>query len=344
MKKIKATHIEIIYVVHQADSSFLKMNPVLKRYHFELQTLPINEFERLYGEAFNLGPIKDRCQNMPITIPQYKNDDERTFYISKEFYQKMMYHYGVSCNFFETGYVVFLKAAKTSFVESASDFLTVLLFAEDLNKKIIKLEYYLRLIRYGFFEFDTSFAHIVQTAKIIPLKLNPSFTPATINKIPYQEKDNNLLSALLRAESGIAEYINIALQSFDQTLHIENIKIRFVQLMQCLEMCLNNFIYESTSQIIAQHTSILLSRDKEQRNTIYNEVIEFYEIKKNILIGNSASYNNNISFQNILKTKVETLENMSRDILKKLIRLNIKEKEQFMYELSLKASQIHQKM
>ncbi len=345
MKKIKAKHIELIYIVHAADSSFLKMNAVIRRYHLELHALQLDEFERLYGEAFNLGPLHERQQNLSITVSTYKNNEAITIYISTEFYQKIMYTYGAGCRFLETGYVVFLKAARTAFVEpTSSNLQMVLQLAEALHKKVNKLEHCLRLIRYGFFEFDTAFAYLVHEAKIISLRLNPSVTPTITTELAYQENDNHLLAILLRVEQVVAEYISNALQTFDLSLHIQNGKIRFLQLMLCLEMCLNNFFNEPTSHTIAQNTSILLSKDKNDIKKHYNEVIAFYDIKKNILNGKQLNPNHSSNASEALKRNITMLENMSRDILKKLIKLNIKDKEQFMYELSLKAMQIRHQL
>lgn len=342
MKKTKTRHIEFIYVIHKGDYSFLRINKVIKRYKYKLDIMPLDEFERMYRELFNLSTYTNQLQDYPVTMYN-KTGEASTIYVSSDFYKKVLYPYDNRNSFYKNGYVIYLKTSKTIFLERGADKVdmeVVLQFADNLKKTAEKIEYCLRLIRYGFFEFDTCFAYIRQEQKVMPLRIQQETQTLNQESIAYFEKDNYLLAILLKAESNVSEYINVALQSFDQSFRINNSKIRFIQLILCLEICLNNFFYEPTSHIIARHTSVLLSNNKEEIKKIYDEIIEFYNIKKHILNGCEYYYKNDFGPHDFLRLKIIELENISRDILKKLIRMNIKDKEQLMYELNLKALQI----
>lgn len=334
MRLKKTSDIEFYAIIYNGNYSFLKMNRVIRHYKFKIGLMPLDEYERKYRELYNLGAYTNQVQNYALPLRD-KRGNVSLIYITKEFFDTLSFDADSNNSVFENGYVIYLKSTSSLFLEQKNDKVDVgIVFQqiEKFKKFTTHLEHCLRLTRYGTFQFNTHFAFVPNEQKLLPGRKHQNIHLTNKAAIDFVEKDNHLLSFLLNIDNKVSDFLKLALQSFDESFYIKNDKVRFVQLMFCLEVCFKIPSNEPVGHTIARCTSILLSFTKTQFLSLYSEVNALYHIKTCIVNGEifSEGDENEIALQ--LNNFISRLEDITRCILQKLIRLNIKSKDELFAE------------
>jgi|GEM_PF-6189415 len=342
MQQSEMIAIELYAIIQKGNYSFLRMNRVIRHHHYEIRTLPLNEFEARFRELYNLEAYTDQLQDHPVSFID-KTGTASIVHISKEFYQVLDCHSPATRSFLHTGYVAFLRTARSLYMPNKNEMIDVGLVmqsCEQVKHFTERLEHCLRLTRYGHFEFDLHFAYIPSVEKVIPYRKQAQIYPLNTTAPDFIERDNYLLSVLLKIDNKLSDFISLALQSFEESFHIKNTRIRFVQLMFCLEVCFNTSIYEPVAHIIARHTSLLIAGNKQEFHLLYNEVLELCNVKNSIINGEMPPSQNQEGEPAAFTHQVARLEEITRNTLKKLLRLNIRDKETLFNELNLKTMSV----
>ncbi|MFL9482694.1 hypothetical protein ACI6Q2_07925 [Chitinophagaceae bacterium LWZ2-11] len=339
MKTPKLVAVELYAVIKNGNYSFLKMNRIIRQYNYEIDTLALDKFERKYRELFGLNAFTDEAQNYPIPLIE-QNGQSSFINITEEFYHALSLNYPGSKTLLETGYITFLKRKRSLLMQKESDRVNAGIVIQDIEKLghfTERLESCLRLTRYDAFVFDLYFAYIPKEKKVLPFR--PNDYPGTVNDddMEFIAKDNYLINVLLNNDKKLSDYISLALQNFEESFHIRNHKLRFVQLLVCLDICFSNTLHEPAEHILARHTSILLAGNKTEFQKCYNEVIELFNLKKDILYGHVSNPIESSEKKDELHKIIVRTENLIRNILKKIIRMNVPTKEKLFYELNVKA-------
>lgn len=338
MTNSKSTVVEFYTIIYNADSSFQRLNRVIRKYNYEIDQILLPEFEKAFRPLFNLEAYDENKHRQNAVVSCNNTRGELVnFAITEEFYQILVAYYGKNNQFFRSGHVTVLKTKKIFHKDSKSEWLDIGIVIQDIERLknfTAKLASCLRFARYGSIECHFHFANIVDEQRIIPLKDIKSGHSADKMK-NFVDRDNALISALLNIDYKITGYMQFAINSFEESFHIQNLQIRFIHLLNCLEICFHTSHADSSAQVVARYSSLLVSINKREFYSLYTELINLFGLKKKILAGeleNGGAFNETEQ----LNEKIIFIEELSRNVMKKLLYMNIKTKEELFYKLDLK--------
>lgn len=319
-----------------ADFSLQKMNRTLLRYHFEIAVLPLDEAEQKFREVFGLSAFDDQPQDTLIPLRRPATEPSN-IYISREFYERIRLERTDGTHLLAHGYLVCLKKSKAwdPGVHEQSNGSFLVAEMEAVRQFSERLENSLRLNRHGFIVFGELFAYLPGEKKLIRSGILPCRAKVPARRYEFAEKDNYALKILLEIEYKIADYIGLAVQTFHGSYHIDNVRLRYLQLILALELCFSKSS-EASTDTICRYASILLARDKSQFLLLYDEIRALCLLRNDIMHGHPPEAPFNSMYEEQLNTKTERLEELTRDVLKKMIKINSPQKENLINELKYK--------
>ncbi|MBY0480697.1 MAG: hypothetical protein K2Q21_05025 [Chitinophagaceae bacterium] len=311
------------------------MNSIIQKYDYEIYQIQLSEFEKSFRILFNLEPFDEKKHKQNTCIfCNNKIGAKETCFITEEFYQTLVTHYTENNEFFRSGQVTFIKTKKAFQVDRNTIWFDKGIIDQDLKKLkrfADKLQSCLRFARYDSIECHFYFARILNEQNLIPLIDTKSFRLS--NKVqPFVGQDTAMISALLNIDRKINGYTQFAIATFEESFRIQNLQIRFIHLMNCLEMCFNYANNDMPAQIVAKYSSLLISKNKQEFSSVYSELLNLFWLKKRIL---SGALINEQSFTDVeqLYDKTIFIEDLSRNVIKKLLYMNIKTKEELYNKL-----------
>jgi hypothetical protein len=192
----------------------------------------------------------------------------------------------------------------------------------------------LRLNRQGSVAFGELFTYVPSDKRVIrsnfPVLAEAGAGCITETPYSFMEKDNYALKVLLDIEDKLSGYIELAVQAFLSSFQVNNIRLRYLQLLLSMELCFNRSA-EDPAEAICRYASILLAHDKSQFLSLYDEIRSLYGARNCIMLGDgagdgSAEWNQRAS----------RLEELTREVLKKMVRLNPQKRENLIEDLRYK--------
>jgi len=156
--------------------------------------------------------------------------------------------------------------------------------------------------------------------------------PLSVEEI---EKERAFLREYLQGLHPKADYIELAVAIYLGSFGIDNHKLRFIQLMHCLEASLNTSVPDPAAHITARHAAALVSPDKAAFRRCYFEVVELYKIRNELIYEDLSGTAKLNLLEKEVEYRLDALDKMISTILKKLIGLNYYKKEQLVEELEL---------
>jgi len=134
------------------------------------------------------------------------------------------------------------------------------------------------------------------------------------NRYKIDEADLDFLDSHLNEP-----LLDLAFISFNQIYELQSEKLSFVVLIMALESIYNRSGQDPIQHIISRHVSLTLSNSKEEFETLFRKVKDFYNLRS-IIVHGSTEKKELIKIENI-HDKLEELFDLVRAILKKLIWL-----------------------
>ncbi|HEY8969480.1 MAG TPA: hypothetical protein VIM64_10310 [Puia sp.] len=309
MDRSKTAQLGLYAILVNGDYSTLKFNKSLLAFRYRIDIVPLDEFEKRYGGIFEMdnGLVAD--QDVPIHYLDSKKKP-RTVCVSGHFERSIRERHPEYIPLLERGYAVLLKTYKTLRTEEkgwndAEKIREHLLEAYEFCKNFRMC---LKLTVGDHFTLGDFFGCVVGSGKVIRYK-EPGL-PARL--LPYIELSNSIYISSLNADSH---------------------KLRFIQLLNCLEFCLNTSIPDPAAHITARHVAALLARDKNDFRQRYLEMVGLYKMRSRLIY---ADQNGQLAvLEKEVESKLEELDRIVREVLKKLVLLNYEKKEQLIEELEL---------
>lgn len=332
------TVVDLYAVIYEANSSFQSLNRIIRKYNYEIELISLDLFERAYRHLYNLETFDKSIhqQNNSLWLKTDKGPEKEIF-ISEEFFATLSAYYSVSNPFFEQGYVMMCTTRKVfpPIRDGAKmDRGIVIQDLEKMKKFTDNLESSLHLARYGYVAFHSHFARIHAENCLIPLMdtIDPSGPESQRH---FVEKDNALIEALLNLDYRITDYIQLTIKAFEESFHIKNQQVKFLHLINCLDICFSTELQDASITLTARYCAILLAASKREFISLYTEMIQLFALKKEILAGNITE---KVPFDknDPLCQKLIFLEETTRNVIKKILYLNSKSKEELFYKLDLK--------
>lgn len=338
MQNNNAAVVDLYAIIFEANSSFQSLNRIIRKYNYEIELIPLDLFEKGFRHLYNLETFDERIhqQKVSLWLKADKGQDKEIF-ISEEFFATLSAYYSVSNPFFEQGYVMMCSLRKIfpgMHNGTKIDRGIVIQDLEKMKKFTDNLESSLHLARYGFVRFHSHFARIQAENCIIPL-IDSTHSLATDCQRQFVEKDNALIEALLNIDYRITDYIQLTIRAFEESFHIKNLQVKFLHLINCLEIFFSTELQDASITLTARYCAILLAANKKEFISLYSEMIQLFALKKEILAGNIIE-KMPMDKNDPLSQKLVFLEETTRNVIKKILYLNSKSKEELFYKLDLK--------
>lgn len=338
MQNNNATVVDLYAVIYEANGSFQSLNRTIRKFNYEIELISLDLFERAFRQIYNLKTFDERIhpQHIPLRLKTEKNTDKEIF-ISEEFFATLSAYYSAENPFFDQGYVMMVTTRKV-FPRTPDggtmDTGIVIQDLEKMKKFTGKLESSLHFARYGQIEFHSHFAKIISENRIIPL-IGAIHPLGTEKQLHFIEKDNALIEALLTIDYRISDYVQLTIRAFEESFHIKNQQVKFIHLINCLEICFSTSLSETSITLIARYCAILLAANKREFISLYAEMIQLFELKKEVLTGTLPEKVPTDKPDEFYQ-KLLFLEETTRNVIKKVLYLNSKSKEELFYKLDLK--------
>ncbi|MBS1667006.1 MAG: hypothetical protein JST58_06500 [Bacteroidetes bacterium] len=300
------------------------MNKALYKFHYQICTATFDEMELKFREVFGLARFCGQPQHKKI-VAKNQQGENCTICISQEFYDRLAFLSNWNPYLLNNGYLVYLKKSVVIPGAINGDVNDKMLATEmaSTTKFIQHLENVLHLNRKGTVYIDKPFAYFALEGKVVCT--NVCFSATHSMKKPYEfaEKDNYALKIWLGLEDKIATFVQLAMESFAISFKINNGWLRYLQLLNTLDLCFIKMT-EKSVDALSQYCAVLLARDKFQYAMLSDEIKGFYQLKSQISRLDLQAQQTRIDAEMQLNNQTERLEELTREILKKLIKNNPK--------------------
>jgi len=312
MDRSKTAQLGLYAILVNGDYGTLKFNKSLLAFRYRIDIVHLDEIERRYGGIFGMENGDGVGQDVPVHYLDSKKKP-RTVCVSSHFEQRIRERHPEYIPLLERGYAVLLKTYKTLRTEKKGwndpeKIREYLLEAYEFCKNFRTC---LRLTVGDHFTLGDFFGCVVGSGKVVRYK-EPSL-PARL--LPYIELANSIYMSSRNADSH---------------------KLRFIQLLHCLESCLNTSVPDPAAHITARHVAALVAADKSTFRLRYREMVELYKIRNELIY---ADANGQLTvLEKGLESRLEGLDRVVREVLKTLVLLNYEKKEQLIEELELGGS------
>ncbi len=324
---------ELYSSISNGDYSLLRIQKALSSFKYQVGVFTLDELEKKFRGLFNLSAYNGQPQDQLLNFVDIHGEN-KPIYISKEFYQKVQHEVFLGEMILSKGYIVFIKKNKMHNEENNRQWFDQNLQHELENMKLFlaRLEKSLRLTKHGDIYFDQVFAFIPDENRII--KSRPIPHPETFSKshIKFEERDNYALKIFLNIENRVSYSVDLAMKNFVESFHIQNQKLRYINMLLCLDLCFNTSSGESY-EIICGYVSRLLAKNDLEYKMLLNEMRAFYQLKNRIITGNILNELIAEPEADIVNRKMARLEEIVRKVIKKMVRFNHKERSKFKEEL-----------
>ena len=333
MLKSKRAVSEIYVFLLYADHSLLKMGRTLFRYRYEIGALPLDQAEVQFREVFGLPRYEGQAQDMPLQYTSEKGETRRIF-VTQQFYERIHLERVDAGLLLTRGYLVYLKKSKAwdPALYPEIDDRQLIPEMDEVRRFTLRLANSLRLNRPGSFAFGELFSWLPADKRVIRSNC-PPLAETAVSATPdcpysFLDKDNYALKVLLDIEDKLSGYIELAVQAFLSSFQVKNIRLRYLQLLLSMELCFNRSS-EDPAEAICRYASILLAHDKSQFLTLYDEIRSLYSARTNIMHGDGNGNGD-------LHKLAPRLEELTREVLKKMVRLNPQKRENLIEDLRYK--------
>jgi len=335
MIKSGRTVTELYSIISGGDYNFLHIQRAIASFRYQVEILYLDQLEKKFRELFNLAPFVEQKQNHSLNVVDQDGNNQE-IYVSSEYFQKIKIEIVNGDDMLAKGYVIFIRKTKLFSGETPAEVLETDLRIELERMKLFlkHLEKALRLTRRGDIHFDHLFAFIPSENRIV--KTKPVLSAESINKqFVYENRDNYALKIFLGLENRISGTVDLAMKNFVECFHIQNPKLRYINMLLCIDLCFNIPSGESFD-VICRYVSSLLAKNEMEFSLLLAETSSFYQLKNRIITGNSLNDSVSETEVDTLNTRTHKIEEIIRLILKKMVRFNHKERNKFKEELKLK--------
>lgn len=263
-------------LIQNVDDSIIKLNPLIDNYGYRFIVIDIEEFEKDFSEIVNLPRRNEYTRDVIVGEGQHK--------ISYEFQSALIDnpYFGYSFIQLEKPEIILLhrfsyfsnNSQQETFLHSLA---RIRAFGDFIHNLILQLRLYktgdicctlqFQMGIFGNISYRNSKAFI-GTNKVF------SITDIDIAHI----KDS--LSFKYRS----TKLTDLAVNNFNLTYDIPDIRIRYITLMTCLESLFNQG-KDQIAHTISRHLSIIISKDKEEFKTNYSRIKKLYALRSTIVHG-----------------------------------------------------------
>ena len=319
---------EIYRIIFRGNETFLKLNPVISAYGYEIILSNIEDFERKFRSLYDLPSILEKESDGVFFTD---SDGIKTkANISEALLRKLTASNHDTAETLKSGLIALIRKIGNSFLDvndNVIDHSQIINDVGAIQRFTEKLDKVIRLLQPGIFGFGEYFAYLPEQNHIT-LKSGGGGAYLGAGNIIFTETAAGKLNELLKTDlDGIPSYLQLACESFLASYRTGGLKLRFIQLMFALEACFNKSEREPIRHIISRHTAILLNNDPAEFTEMYKGVQKLYDLRSDIVHSKTLTEKKKQEFELQLPASTFRLECIAREIILKLIQLKIDSKE-----------------
>ena len=315
--------VEAYIIVNNVDDSILKLNNIIEGYEFVKYTF--QELEDQYSSLFY-----HKIDNASDKLKFDNNNIVSNSFFNKIHSSKFFNHHNIhsaSAIFFRPKKIFQSSAENGLSLVDVSDYLETT--RKVFNDLIIKL----RLYKQGDINYLASFAIIEATREVIILSQKHM---SNVHQHLYKILDNDVEILKEQIPENIVEndFTELAINNFQLSYEIANPEIRYINLITALESLFNLDSSIPIAHIVSRHTSLILSKSKDEFNKMYKDIKTMYALRSKIVHGG------NKNVQEVNMNLVE-LQNIVRSVIWYCLKVNMNKKELFDFLNSKGYSSLH---
>jgi hypothetical protein len=308
--------IESYALILNLDNSVLKLNYVLQPYGYEFVKVNLEELDKNFSHLFGLPP-EFKNQNIcrmshykgkPPTdgrsysevIDEWHNEQlergvpikEIETIISEEFHELLTYSIHNGLELLMTRELILLKKIENFdhlVINGGSTFARDFQIHNEMSIFVNDLIQKLRLFKNGDINCKTIF-HISADTRRITQRFNPAFLSGGGKKYVVSDEDVELFGKLMKTNSKVNKLSELAINNFNLTYQITDLKSKYLNLMICLESLFNVNSIEIT-HTLSRHLAIIISDNKEEFAKNYIRIKKLYSYRSKLIHGSALNEN-----------------------------------------------------
>jgi hypothetical protein len=336
ISKTKRIDLGIYALVINGSYDLLKLNKILFAFRYRLDIVPLDEFEDRFAAIFDVANGKANAREISVNFIDAKRQN-KTIFISKAFYEKLQVHYPGYLSLMQQGYIVLLKTFRVMDLSPGAA-----VEVDKVRKEILRSYEFIKNFRKCLeltagrtFELGELFGHIIGQDLIIKYKEPDLPVMAELASPEPDETESMSLHKFLDSKHPKAEYIDLAIQTFLHAQQAADVRLKFIQLLLALEICMNGSFPDPLSQSTARRAAILLSSDKREYARHYLGLAELYEIRNDLIYNDVSGTSRGAKLEEIIHGRVGELEAIIRKVLARLVKMDLIKKDNLLGELNL---------
>lgn len=336
ISKTKRIDLGIYALVINGSYDLLKLNKILLAFRYRLDIIPLDEFEDKFAAVFGVANDKANAREISVNFINAKRQNE-TIFISKAFLEKLRIHYPGSHLLLQQGYVILLKTFRVMAMSPGTA-----IEIDNVRKEILRSYEFIKNFRKCLelttgksFELGELFGHVIGQDLIIRYKERDLPVLVELASPEVDEAENMFLHKFIDSQHPKAEYIELAIQTFLHSQQAADVRLKFIQLLLALEICMNGSFPDPLSQITARRAAMLLSSDKREVARYYLGLVELYEIRNDLIYNDVSGTSRGAKLEEIIYNRVGELEATLRKVLARLVKLDLVKKDNLLGELNL---------
>lgn len=336
ISKTKRVDLGIYAIVIDGSYDLLKLNKILFAFRYRLDIIPLDEFEDKFAAVFDIPNDRANAREVSVNFVDAKRQN-KTIFISKVFFEKLQAHYPGYLTLMQQGYITLLKTFRVMDISPGA-----VVEADKVRKEILRSYEFIKNFRKCLeltagrtFEPGELFGHIIGQDLII--KYTERDLPVMVElAFPEEDETENMsLYKFLDSKHPKAEYMELAIQTFLHAQQAADVRLKFIQLLLALEICMNGSFPDPLSQSTARRAAILLASDKREYARHYLGLAELYEIRNDLIYNDVSGTSRGTKLEEIIHDRVGELEAIIRKVLARLVKLDLVKKDNLLGELNL---------
>jgi hypothetical protein len=315
-------------ILSNVDFTIMKLNPLIKKDGYKFVSISLHDLELKFSEVFNISrhfkPKQGIIKSIQKTVDGELNTISEQFDEALKQYFALRQYSNEALQLPPDHEVYLLKRIDSTFTEQGDNYI----FTGGSSSAEIKLTSYvknlirkLRLHKKGQINFEGYFSIFKKDRRVISKHKTPN--QPIHSELNYSISDDDIeeLTKLLDKDIDIPELLKLAIESFELAFETSDRKIRFVLFMIALESIFNKSSSDPIMHILSRHTSLLLSKDRDEFDTVFQQVKHLYNTRSYIVHG-TTDKNRIKKLEANLNDHLKELEQLTRQVILKCLWLN----------------------
>lgn len=270
--------VETYALYKNVDNSILKLNEIIKKYGYTFLAVNLPDLEKNFSSLVSL-PTNFQSEKTLIL-------DEDKSSVSGEFYDLLTNHHSFGHESAFKREVVFLKRIENFEQEVVNKTVSLGLsmnVSDELRSFSSSLIQQLRLYKNGDIVCPLEFQIAADTRKITSKSWRHSKVFGHLEFLITNE-DVIALTKALSDKFTSTPLTELAINSYNLSYEIADLKTKYITLMTCLESLMNLGAHQIT-HTVSRHLALIISRSAEEFQTNYLRTKKLYEIRSSIVHG-----------------------------------------------------------